>query len=416
MMRVLTLLGLLSFLLMSQAAIAASGLLFNIIAAGTPANISIILCLNGKGPLSCQNHTVSSLNLNISTTIPNRNYPFVGIKIITPGYTLTGCTPNNNGYCLFSISSATPTNVVVSNTSYQLVTVGNPGNSNDTTGFGAVSYTYRIGKYPVTIKQYTDFLNAVAKTDTYSLYNSSMGTDLNSAGISQSGSSGSFTYSVMDNGGISANRPITFVTWFNAARFANWMSNGQPSGSQNNATTENGAYALNGITSGSAVTKNTINPNTGAAPTYYIPLENEWYKAAYYDPTLGDGAGGYYGYATQSNTAPGNTIGSQLNQANYFIANGVGFSVTQSLVFSYGAQNYLTDVGSFSGSPSYYGTFDQNGNADQWNDLDGSASLYRGLRGGFYFAGSSPLKSSLFAKSVATNAYNGGGFRLASPV
>ena len=66
----------------------------------------------------------------------------------------------------------------------------------------------------------------MAKTDAYGLYNTSMGTNLNIAGISRSGSPGSYAYSVMTNGGSSANRPITFVSWFDAARFANWMHNG----------------------------------------------------------------------------------------------------------------------------------------------------------------------------------------------
>jgi len=80
-----------------------------------------------------------------------------------------------------------------------MVTVGNPGNANDTGGTnnGAVAYSYQIGKYDVTIGQYTDFLNAVAATDTYSLYNASMATNLNVAGIAQNGSSGSYTYSVI---------------------------------------------------------------------------------------------------------------------------------------------------------------------------------------------------------------------------
>ena len=39
---------------------------------------------------------------------------------------------------------------------------------------GAVDYNYSIDKYDVTLGQYTQFLNAVAKTDTYGLYNSYM--------------------------------------------------------------------------------------------------------------------------------------------------------------------------------------------------------------------------------------------------
>ena len=93
----------------------------------------------------------------------------------------------------------------------------------------------------MTIGQYTAFLNAVAATDTYSLYNASMTTDLNVADISRSGSSASYTFSVLNTGGDSSNRPITYVSWFDAARFANWIANGQPTGAQSSTTTESGA-------------------------------------------------------------------------------------------------------------------------------------------------------------------------------
>ena len=293
---------------------------------------------------------------------------------------------------------------------YQQVTVGNAGNANDTGGggIGAVAYDYQIGTYDVTIGQYTAFLNAVATTDTYSLYNSSMGTNLNIAGIQQNGSPSNYTYSVLG----SANRPITYVSWFDAARFANWMANGQPTGAQGSATTENGAYNVNGATSGNAVAKNAMNPNTTAAPTFYVPTENEWYKAAYYSPSLNGGSGGYYAYATQSNTAPGNQIGSAANQANY--NNGV-FSVTQSGSFS-GSQNYLTDVGAFSGSGSFYGTFDQSGNVFQWNDLDGAPGSSRGLRGGSWYHNAFNVSSSHSISFVPSYRFYDIGFRLASPV
>ena len=296
---------------------------------------------------------------------------------------------------------------------YQQVTVGNAGNAGDTRtgpntlGKGAVAYDYQIGKYDVTIGQYTSFLNAVAATDTYSLYTSSMGTNLNIAGISRTGGSGNYTYSVLG----SANRPITYVSWWDSARFSNWMANGQPTGAQTSATTENGAYNVNGAISGNAVAKNVTNPNTSAAPTFYVPTENEWYKAAYYLPTLNSGSGGYYAYATQSNTAPGNVVGSAANQANY--NNGV-YSVTQSGTYS-ASQNYLTDVGAFSGSGSFYGTFDQSGNVFQWNDLDGAGGSFRGLRGGDWNLNASNTSSSI--RYSYDPSFSGTiGFRLASPV
>ena len=297
---------------------------------------------------------------------------------------------------------------------YQQVTVGNAGNASDTRtgastfGFGAVAYDYQIGKYDVTIGQYTAFLNAVAATDTYSLYNSSMWTVLNIAGIQQNGSSSNYTYSVLG----SADRPITYVSWWDSARFSNWMANGQPTGAQTSATTENGAYNVNGAISGNAVAKNVTNPNTSAAPTFFIPKENEWYKAAYYLPTLNSGSGGYYAYATQSNTAPGNVVGILANQANY--NNGV-YSVTQSGSHS-GSQNYLTDVGAFSGSGSFYGTFDQSGNVFQWNDLDGAAGSSRGRRGGSWDNNAFMLSSSYSGSNDPSDGSFSLGFRLASPV
>ena len=297
---------------------------------------------------------------------------------------------------------------------YKLVSVANPGNNSDTpTGFGSVAYAYQMGKYDVTIAQYTVFLNAVAKTDTYELYNPNMGTDLNSAGITRRGSSGNYLYSVMMNSGSSANRPITYVTWLDAARFANWMANGQPRGAQNSTTTENGAYNLNGATSGNAIAKNSINPNTGKSPTYYIPTYNEWYKAAFYSPSLNNGSGGYYLYATGSNTAPGNVVGSSPNQANVLIS--VLFSFTQSADYLYAKQNYLTDVGAFSGSSSYYGTFDQDGDVYQWNDLDGAVTPYRGLAGGYWFSGTSAAQATIYSTNAVTGTDNGTGFRLAAP-
>lgn len=289
------------------------------------------------------------------------------------------------------------------------VTVGDPGNANDITGYGAVNYDYRIGKYEVTIQQYADFLNAAAMTDTYSLYNGNMGFDSNIAGISQNGSSGSYTYSVIGPSGITpagasspGSRPITFVSWFDAARFANWMHNGQGSGS-----TETGAYTLNGATSGDA-------PARSEGAQYYIPTKDEWYKAAYYSPKKnGPGSPGYYTYATQSDSAPGNTIGSGTNQANYRVGGSV-YSVTQSSNSSE-SQNYLTDVGAFTNSSSYYGTFDMSGNVFEWNDLTGIAGV-RGIGGGYWNLDASNLSSSSGFTIAPVFEGNGTGFRLASPV
>ncbi len=167
----------------------------------------------------------------------------------------------------------------------ETVPVGNIGNPNDpsdgdsfTNGvqnFGAVGYAYNIGKYEVTVGQYAAFLNAVAKSDRYSLWSLSMYTDGNAGFIQRTGVSGSYSYNLV---GPSANRPVAHVNWADAARFANWLHNGQPTGAEGPGTTETGAYTLNGAADDSALAGITRNPNA----TWFIPTENEWYKAAYY--------------------------------------------------------------------------------------------------------------------------------------
>jgi len=288
------------------------------------------------------------------------------------------------------------------------VPVGNAGNTNDATdGQGAVAYEYRIGKYEVTLDQYVEFLNAVAATDTYGLYNASMSTDLRVAGISRSGGSGSYTYAVIDSG----KRPVTYVSWFDCARFANWLHNGQPTGLQNATTTEQGAYTLNGAMSGILITRN-------ADWKYGLPTESEWYKAAYHQPaSAGGDVDGYWRYPTATNAIPNSRNGSASdpNSANFYrndnIANGFngGFAVTDNIANN-PAQNYLTETNAFSLAHSYYGTFDQAGNVFEWNAAVSGAQ--RGLRGGSWINNESLLRGSEPDFLVPTFEGNDVGFRI----
>ncbi|MBL7220047.1 MAG: SUMF1/EgtB/PvdO family nonheme iron enzyme, partial [Phycisphaerae bacterium] len=174
------------------------------------------------------------------------------------------------------------------------VPVGNVGNSADSTGYGAVSYEYNIGKYEVTAGQYRDFLNAVGKTtaDTYGLYNSSMDSSSYGCQITWNSVSSTYDFSGVPSGTAAdwENRPVNYVSFWDACRFANWLHNGQGAGD-----TETGAYTL---TSG-GMSANTITRNAGA--TWAVTSEDEWYKAAYYS---GSGST-YYDYPTSSDTAPG---------------------------------------------------------------------------------------------------------------
>jgi len=261
----------------------------------------------------------------------------------------------------------------------ETVSVGNPGNAGELSGSGAggygpnricgaVDYAYNIGKYEVTAGQYMEFLNAVAATDTYGLYNTSMDTSSYGCQIQRSGSSGSYTYSIA---GDWANRPVNYVSWGDAARFANWLHNAQPTGAQGLSTTEDGAYYLNGATSDAAL----LAVSREADWKWAITSEDEWYKAAYHK---NDGVtGNYFDYPTSSDSVPSNILEATDpgNNANFYQG---GYTI---------GVGVCTEVGEFENSQSPYGTFDQGGNVAEWNEaiissVPDSISPARATRGG----------------------------------
>ena len=226
------------------------------------------------------------------------------------------------------------------------ITIADAGNVADDTGYGSVASSYRISRYEVTVGQYAEFLNAKASSDPYGLFSAGMD---EWQGITRQGTSGTYSYNVEAG---RENRAMGTISFDNAVRFANWMNNGQGSGS-----TEAGAYDL----SLGALTGGAIQREFGA--TIFLPNEDEWYKAAYYDPL----STSYFDYPTFSNS-PGSCSGptSAPNSANCSAAAGA---------------DQLTVVGSYTNSQSPYGTSDQGGNVWEWNEsfLNGDSG---GLRGG----------------------------------
>src|SRR5262249_35009476 len=100
--------------------------------------------------------------------------------------------------------------------------------------------------------------------------------------------------------------PVSYVSWYSALRFANWVNNGEGNGS-----TESGAYTLLG-NSPTPTNAGSITRTPGA--TVFLPSENEWYKAAYYNPVTNS----YFQYGTSSNVAPTASTPSALpNHAMY---------------------------------------------------------------------------------------------------
>jgi formylglycine-generating enzyme len=223
--------------------------------------------------------------------------------------------------------------------------IGNPDNPADPrTGLGSVVYSYNIGTTEVTNAQYTAFLNAKAASDPFSLYNPGMGEIF--GGIARSGSAGSFTYSTIEG---RENNPVNFVSFWDTTRFANWLNNGQ-----GNGDTETGAYELGGVTNPVSASVDRL-----AGAQWVVTSENEWYKAAYFQPaSQGGPTSNYWLYPTVDGRFP------NTQQAN--VLGGIGNT---------------TPVGSF--APNFNGSFDMAGNVWEWNETRAFGS-FRGQRGGSF--------------------------------
>lgn len=206
----------------------------------------------------------------------------------------------------------------ISSFNNDFVAIGNAGNAgrnawNGALSFrqhGAVAYEYSIQKYEVTNNEYALFLNSIAQTnDTFAVFNSAMQNDIR-GGITRTGAGTAgdpYVYTVRTDMG---NKPVNFVTWYSAVRFANWMHNGRPATDvQDDTTTEDGAYKIVGYNGSdpandfadyAATPTNPFFYVRKANPKYALPTIDEWYKAAFYNPANSN----YYEYPTRSNTAP----------------------------------------------------------------------------------------------------------------
>lgn len=287
------------------------------------------------------------------------------------------------------------------------VAIGQPGNASDTTGFGAVGYAFRIGMLEISNSQYVEFLNAKAASDPYDLYNEAVrsffGPSFN--GIVRNGSPGSYSYAVKPpavplsglSGGIYPydNKPANLMSWFSVLRFANWLHNGQGSGD-----TETGAYTLLGGTP-TPSNANSITRNAGAK--WFLPNENEWYKAAHYDSA----AGVYFDYPTGSNVAPDNNLptADSGNSANYW------FNPARDSLYQH------SDVGAYALSASPNGTFDQGGNVFEFLEAPGATPIGRVVvRGGDASLPVQFLRSTQKLDNEASFGSSGIGFRLAAAI
>ena len=254
------------------------------------------------------------------------------------------------------------------------VNIGNAGNTDDlgaggglySSPYGGVPYAYRMGTFEIS-------QDAITKA---------------TAGGLASVTAGAWAGS----------QPAANMTWFEAAAFVNWLNDQRTPGLK--------AYNLTGVTSLTpwasvdAWQAGGENLYRNKDAYYFLPNENEWYKAAYHQNT-GVNAD-YWDYATGSNTAPravasGTTAGTA-------VYNGVA-----------GSPAAVKNAGGLSA----YGTMGQNGNVWEWQEsaydgINNSSSESRALRGGYWGSTELNLRSSIRLGSSPAGSDDVIGFRVAS--
>ncbi len=233
----------------------------------------------------------------------------------------------------------------------EFVTIGNPGNAADTTGepnpAGSVSYNYQMGKFEVSENMITKF-------------NASQSLQI-----------------TKDTRGV--NKPATSVTWNEAARFVNWLntSSGGFAAYKFTTTGVNNNIAL--WTSADTLDYDAANLFRSKRSNYVLPSENEWYKAAYYDPISST----YSDFPNGLNTAP--TAVASGTAANTAVYN-QSFATGPADIFN-------------AGGLSPYGIMGLGGNVWEWQEtepdlVNNSTSSSRGVRGGRWPDNAEHLSSS----------------------
>jgi len=236
---------------------------------------------------------------------------------------------------------------------------------------GGVDYDFRIAKYETTNEEYAAFLNAVDPDGTgygdavSTLYGKGqVGAFLDVATgilLKPENDKGARWEVRMEGAQSWARKPVAHVGWTMAARFVNWLHNGQPvlnatPDELQAAVTENGAYDLSAPF-----------PQRRAGARWWIPSANEWQKAAFYDPTLDNGVGGYWLFPTRSNGTDSLLLPTDFDENGVGLPTNGGDSANQRRLEDGLLIPRPTDVGT-NGNPSYYGTFDQAGNVEEWLD------------------------------------------------
>jgi MYXO-CTERM domain-containing protein len=243
------------------------------------------------------------------------------------------------------------------------VSIGNTNNASDTTGFGAVPYHYRVGTYEIS-------QDAIDKATASGMAN-------------------------VTAGAWAGNQPAANINWYEAAAFVNWLNTSTGKQAAYDLTFSDGSWSMSLWSSEQAWQLGGENLIRNKDAYYFLPSENEWYKAAYYNPDGSD----YFLYPTGSNTSP------------TAVASG-----TDADTAVYGMATSAPAIVDSTGGLSAYGTMGQGGNVWEWNETarENAPADHRVYRGGDWDNPETPLQSSFRTSVSADTQTSTIGFRVAS--
>ena len=264
--------------------------------------------------------------------------------------------------------------------------VRDPGNSADTTGRGAVADSYRIAQQEVSFLQYVTFLNAIdqAGDNLLGTHNDAMTVPNFGSIIRDLSRSNGDRYRLASE--LLGRFPIVGLTYWDAARYANWLHNGGTRFSD----TEDGAYTLLGGTPVPSNAESIAGRNPGAR--VFLPNVDEWYKAAYHT-----GSGTYSLYPMGGSTANNLDDPGDADSANY------------------GRAVELRWTSSYALATNHYHTRNMGGNVDEFVEKSSSGDSVLNI-GGRCTGPETLLQSSSWNSVTSTTSarFSVTGFRIAS--
>jgi hypothetical protein len=246
------------------------------------------------------------------------------------------------------------------------VNIGNAGNAADTTSYGAVPYEYRASTYEIT-------QDAINKATASGMAN-------------------------VTAGAWTGSQPAATINWYEAAAFVNWLNTSTGMTPAYDLAWNGSAWSMTLWSSGDAWQAGGENLYRNKGAFYFLPSENEWYKAAYYNPA----GTNYFVYPTASSSVP-TAVASGTNAGTAVYNNAAS----------------VPAIVDSAGGLSSYGTMGQGGNVFEWNEsayagTNNSPTENRALRGGSWLVNGAGLSSSGRFFDDPVDDFYDIGFRVAS--